>query len=208
MLICFFPSGNILDLVFTTDDDRVCDISSQPPLPGSHHCPVVFSVVFQSSTEILEDCPSSKFAWSKGRYTAMSDELSEVDWELAFFDLTADECYTIFLDILYELILKHVPKLKPSNKQEWLSKPPRELKRRRAEAWTCYKLTREQLGRHHLQTTEALNRFKIINVTYRRFASTKQAEYELKISKLLAVAPKIFHSYIRRKKKVARVLVL
>ena len=41
----FFPSGNVLDLVLTTEDDRVIDVSYDPPLPRCHHAPVIIQYI-------------------------------------------------------------------------------------------------------------------------------------------------------------------
>ena len=41
----FFPSGNTLDLIFTSDREAVVELTSFAPLPRCHHCPVVFKLV-------------------------------------------------------------------------------------------------------------------------------------------------------------------
>lgn len=43
----FLPSGNILDLVFTSDPDRVVNIQCHPPFPHCHHTLIQFSYLFQ-----------------------------------------------------------------------------------------------------------------------------------------------------------------
>ena len=44
-----FPeSGNILDLVLISEQDRIGSINMLAPLPGRDHCHVVFDCVFQS----------------------------------------------------------------------------------------------------------------------------------------------------------------
>ena len=67
----FFPAGSTLDLVFTSDEDRVIDVNALAPFPGCHHCPVVCRLVFQ-----FEDSSSdsaSSFCWERGNYAGMSD---------------------------------------------------------------------------------------------------------------------------------------
>ena len=41
----FLPSGNVLDLLLTTDADVVGSIDVLPPLPRCHHSPLVFEYV-------------------------------------------------------------------------------------------------------------------------------------------------------------------
>ena len=42
----FFSSGNVLDLVLTSEDDSISFIEDLPPLPGCGHCGVTFGCSF------------------------------------------------------------------------------------------------------------------------------------------------------------------
>ena len=53
----FFPAGNVLDIVLSTDDDRVFDVVSEPPFPACHHVPVLFKVAFQIEDSECEQDP-------------------------------------------------------------------------------------------------------------------------------------------------------
>lgn len=43
-------SGNILDLVLTTEPDCIASISVEAPLPGCDHCPVVLDYIVSYDT--------------------------------------------------------------------------------------------------------------------------------------------------------------
>ena len=47
----FYPSGNILDLVLTSEEDRIGDLELLPPFPNCGHCAVIFYYNFQFTSE-------------------------------------------------------------------------------------------------------------------------------------------------------------
>ena len=44
----FLTSGNILDIVLSSEDDRIGIIEVRPPFPSCSHMPVCFTYVFQN----------------------------------------------------------------------------------------------------------------------------------------------------------------
>ena len=195
----FFPSGNTLDLVLTSEEDRVLEVESAPPLPGCHHCPVIIQLIFQFSSPDVEECEG--LSWSRGNYDVMSDELFGVDWENIFDGLNSAECYQLLCTKLMELVLEHVPKRTPNKKPSWLSRPPGSLRRRRKRAWENFKQLRRSLGANHADVLESFRKYAEVNRVYKNYSRSHQCEYEIKLADLLSVAPKAFHSYIRSKKK-------
>ena len=98
----FFPSGNTLDLILCSDVDRFLDVECVSPLPNCYHCPVVGRMIYQTS--ILEgDGAIEKFAWSRGDYDALLEDLFDVDWETLFEGLSVDDCYQEFCNKVWEL---------------------------------------------------------------------------------------------------------
>ena len=96
----FFPSGNTLDLILTSEDDRVIDVFALSPLPGCHHSPVVCRLVFQFGVIDSLDGDRSSLSWGRGDYVGMSEELAHIDWETLFYDLDVNQSFNIFRDIL------------------------------------------------------------------------------------------------------------
>ena len=57
------------------------------------------------------------------------------------------------------------------------------------------------MGRSHADVVEAWDQYSFINREYRTYSLEKQKDYEENLVKNLKLCPKLFHSYIRRKKK-------
>ena len=104
----FIPSGNTLDLIFTTETDRVFEVFSSEPLPGCHHTPVYCSLIFQWDPPTDNGSNERNRDWARGNYEFMSSELAEYDWYYLFHDASVDTCYKILLDIL-GIHLKYSP---------------------------------------------------------------------------------------------------
>ena len=98
----FLSSDNVLDLVLTSNEDRVCDVYSLPVLPKCQHYPVVCEMVYEDKQKEDENIP--KLAWHKTKFNKINQKLLNIDWEMLFQDLDADSCYILFRDIIVELI--------------------------------------------------------------------------------------------------------
>ena len=195
----FLQSGNILDLVLTSGDDSVYDLSTLPPMPGCQHVPVVFDfLAVESACRDRE--VKSRYKWYGGDFSAMNDELAVVDWDSMFYDLSVEDCYSLFCNTLSRLVATYVPVME-CRLPRWQMPPPRSLMRRRAAAWRKFKCKRASLGRRHLSTEAALEDYLDLNRVYRSHDRVSQCNYEGNLAKKLPTCPKLFHSYIRRKKK-------
>ena len=195
----FLQSGNILDLVLSSSPDAVCDLQTLPPMPGCQHIPVVFSYLAMESECAIRG-EVSKYLWYKGDYSSMNEELAVVDWDSMFSNRTVEDCYSLFCSTISRLVQLYVP-LVEQRPPRWQLPPPRALIRSRAAAWAEYKSKRVSLGRKHSSTEEALEIYLAINRSYRAHSRDSQCKYECELAKKLKSSPKLFHSYIRRKKK-------
>lgn len=197
-------SGNTLDLLLTTESDRIGDVSVEPPLPACDHCPVIFDYVFETAG-IQADEPSicDKLIWHKGNYTRISEDLSEVDWNFEFAHLSVSDMYERFVHIVTNLVKDYVP-VKPLQPKcravPWKVTPPGGLIRHRRQAWQSYKDIRHRLGRRSGAAVDAYSRFCNVNRQCKTFAVTSQGRYEAGLIDVWKENPKLFHSYIRSKK--------
>ena len=197
----FLPSGNILDLVFTSDEDIVSDVEVLAPLPGCHHCPVVVTLLPHRNDPGISPLNTHRM-WHRADYGRMCEYLQTVDWMGEFVDLSAADCYQVFVDVLSEVIDMFVPSVESSpGRPPWIAKPPRSLINDRSRAWTRYKLLRGELGRTHHQVVGAYDDFRSLNTDYRHYSRTKQCEHERKLASALRESAKPFHAYIRRRKE-------
>ena len=198
----FFPSGNVLDLVFSSESESVLDFFVLPPLPNCYHSPVIIQYVvpLQLPKDVIN---INTRMWYKGNYQDMNEELCVFDWDAEFEDMSVDECFKRFLEILGVLVSKYVPSRESdcSKKPSWLFPPPRSFMRLRTSAWNDFKQLRSRLGRQSAAVVSAWEKYSSINREYRNYSLNKQWEHELRLAKDLSKMPKLFHGYIRRKKK-------
>ena len=195
----FFPSGNTLDLVLSSEEGRILDVECGTPFPGCHHCPVVARMVYQFAVPEVEK--TDAWSWSKGDYDSFSDALFEVDWELLFDGLNSSDCYHIFCAIVLEMVPEFVPKQGLRRKDGWLARPPGSLVRRLKSSWRRFKELRAEFGRSHSVAQEAFNVYREVNLEYKNYSRLHQEKHEKRLIELLPVAPKAFHSYLRSRKK-------
>jgi hypothetical protein len=198
----FVSSGNVLDLFLTSELDRVGDVEVLAPLPRCSHSPVICDYLFENVSEPDDGTRHSlRYSWHRGNYGAISEALSRVDWPLEFVHLDVDEAYSVFLDILRRLIDLHVPLAGDSPKVPWSVRPPHEMKVRKAHAWNEYKISRGGFGRNDHRTLEALAVFHDINHQFRNYVLASRSQYEEYLMHRYSESPKLFHAYVRRKKK-------
>ena len=119
----YTSSGNTLDLILTSEEDRVLDVQVLDPLPGCDHSPVVCDVVFQFGEAWSDYHSMESRLWSRGRYNEISASLLEMDWDLAFEGLSGVEANILFLDKMYELIDKFVPLRNLKKRGMWTAPP-------------------------------------------------------------------------------------
>ena len=196
----FYPSGNILDLVFSSDVDTIESVEVGAPLSGCHHCPVLFSYSLGRSVSRVPVEGEARRLWFRGNYSVMMEELDRIDWDGLFLGCGVEACYSSFLDKLQELIDIYVPLgIAPDN--FWCCAPPRSLLRSKSRAWDNFKAVRREFGRNSLETEQAFSVFQAANREVRLYSLSRQRDYELNLLKRSRAIPKLFHSYIRRKKK-------
>ena len=190
-------SDNILDLILSTEHDRISSVSVLPQIPHCDHCPVSFCYNFDFSTS--SENPVMKFTWHKGDYTKIALELSEIDWDFEFSYLNVQAKYTRFLDILLPLVNRYVPK--NTAKHEFrVVKPPRDLLVRRGNVWNEYKNDRRRYGRNSAEAHASLELFNGLNYNYRNYSITSQISYEDSMTGQFLVYRKALYSYMRSKK--------
>jgi len=195
----FLPSGNVLDLVLTSEPDRIGDVRTLAPLPRCRHTPVVFDYLFQFDP-LGPPLRSVRHLWHRGDYGSISSALSAVDWDLEFSYSSIDDDFVLFCAILKSLIDRFVPNRYGGPAIPWSVRPPRALLGQRSEAWRNFKASRREFGRRDGRTAAAMTVFTDFNFRYRNYALLSRSRYEADLADRAVDTPKLFHSYIRRKK--------
>ena len=99
----FVHSGNILDLVLTTESDRVGDVRVLTNFSRCDHCPVVLQYYFQTGVEIVTTS-KCKYSWHRGNYNRINSVLEDIDWDYEFCDISVDSMFSRLKSILSHLI--------------------------------------------------------------------------------------------------------
>ena len=194
----FWPSGNVLDLVLTSEPELIGEVSVLAPLPHCHHGPVVFVLYAAESSDPVKPIR----LWFKGNYSELGEELSLLDWRGLFEGLPFEDCYHKFIDIIHELIDRFVPMVNArSRTPAWMKQPSRQLVREKSRAWVAYKQARQVHGRVSEVTESAWDAFALANSELRNYSIRERRNYEESLAGALGENPKLFHGYIRRKKK-------
>ena len=123
-----FPSsGNTLDLLLTTETDRIGNVSVFEPLPACDHCPILFDYVFEGEATTYMSQNHCNFAWHRGNYSKLNEILSEVDWNFELLHLNACNSFDRFADIVRSGIKECIPKrsTKVTDKPPWRTNLPK-----------------------------------------------------------------------------------
>ena len=195
----YVPSGRTLDLVLTSESDRVGSLSVCPPFPGCGHAVIEFTYCFRMQEHL--DTGGSSRLWHSGRYDRVNAYLSGLDWDLEFQFLDVERMFDHFRSVLLTLVDTYIPLKRVDHRgRPWPVRAPRGLLQRRTELWTDYKSVRRSWGRRSPEALQALQLFLEVNFEYRNFAVSSQIGYERSLADQLTHSPRLFHSYIRRKK--------
>lgn len=200
----FVSSGNILDLVLSTESDRIMDLNVFPPFPNCGHALVNVDYLFHlgnsgnwSETKSVR----TSFCWSRGRYAQMNASLSQVDWDFEFMHLDVNETNEVFCKIFHDHIKTFVPNCTPRPfSLPWERNIPPHLSRGRTNCWREYKALRAQWGRQSHQALQALYRFNTKNLELKYLMLNRRIDYEVGLLNQYKEKPKLFHAYIRGKK--------
>ena len=199
-----FPrSSNILDLILSTEDDRVASVQILAPLPGCDHCPTLCHYVFDHVTASHNAFAGPRRRWHKGRYDLIARRLEAVDWDHELNFRSCQGAYDRFVEIVTPLVEDFVPisdTRRHTSRPPWHTNPPSSMRNRRKEAWLRFKETRFRLGRNSVAARETLRSFLHANHALKNYALCSQSEFEKHLIQELNTNPKQFHAYIRRKK--------
>ena len=194
----FVFSDNILDLVLTSEEDRLGDVTVHPTLPGCGHSPLTFCYHFMRPLA-PNISGSVRRAWHRGNYGLIEESVAGVDWSYEFSELSLSEMLSRFGCIIGPLIDLHIPVHDPKS-QGARFRPPGELVRARKSSWTNYKNVRSRYGRRSGEAAVALADFQQHNLLFRRFFNDAVVSYEQSLAANLKENCKLFHKYVRSKK--------
>ena len=113
----FVDSTNILDLMLTTEFDRIRAVSVLEPYPRCHHCPIVCEYVLQLTGDKEEEVVEKRL-WSKGDYTKLSGSILAVNFE--FNDRSVNNCFLYLVGVLQASVDRCVPISSQTHVPVWM----------------------------------------------------------------------------------------
>lgn len=199
----FIYSDNTLDLILTTESDRILNAKTIPPFhPKCGHLLIVFEYLFQSLAINSQNRSSPNILqWSKADNKSIRRELLHIDWDYEFLNETVSTNYSSFLNMTSDIINRHVPVVPQRPRNPWKPKPCPSMKRRLSEKWNDYKSTRTLYGRSSTQASTKLLIFKQQLTANDLDLKGQRKAYEEHLVDQLSSNPKKLHGYIRDKKK-------
>ena len=195
----FIISGNTLDLILTSEHDRIGEISALPPLPGCNHTPLICDYIFMHASSNHQTAISKKRDWVRGKYSRINSHIRDIDWDSEFEGLDLDSQTARFSVILDDLIAAYVPLTRPQKSFSKL-RPPCQMTKKRKHTWNSFMEAKRLHGRKSLSASIALERYKRANWEYKNYLINYQINYENSLSESFGSNPKAFHKYIRSKK--------
>ena len=196
---------NILDLLFTNNDDLLCNISRQASAL-SDHCLITATTRhnFQLSScprTAANDMPLlSAFNLNKANWTEIRSFLSKIDWNEILRDKSNTEIIDIISNLLYEALELFCPRYKnPPGRKNYIIPRDRRIlfRQRKRKKKILQKLTPGSARALRIST-------EILDIEQRLKASL-EAENSAEENKVISLIPgndKAFYSYANKHQKV------
>ena len=194
-------SDNILDLVFTSECDRVGNICFAAPFSTCDHIPILFNYQYCQSPSPGKHNPNLNYDWIKSDFSAMDALFDTIDWDLLLDEFHIKASNSAFIQqVLTARDLFTPPKSPRGLCEPWLKSIPSSFKSDVKAYWSNYKHRRAAFGRHAIETQRAWCEYRAKSRSLKSATTKAIATYELSLVKSRANL-KPFHRYIRRKKK-------
>ena len=178
-------TSNLLDLVLSSEEDMVYDLSYHSPLGESDHVILEFHVNFKQN-EVRK--PPERNIY-KADYEAINKDVNDQNWE-DVFNSSFENDYNTFLDTLQNSLEKHSP-LKANNtkkKNIYMTSDAMRLKNKKRRLWKRYLYTKSNYDRQNF-----INSKNILRATTRKL----RREYERNLAKMVKSKPKDFWRYAK-----------
>jgi len=112
-------TSNILDLVFTREEEEIKDLVIEAPLGHSDHAVITFRMCCDKEVTVTN---TVKYLYDKGDYHSMFQELSRINWKQQLHDNFKDDTekqWQFFKRKYMDLVNKYIPKkhLQRTNRQ-------------------------------------------------------------------------------------------
>ena len=196
----FLRSNNILDLILTTENDRISHLSLIDPFPGCDHFPITFEYSFCTFADSgsRNFSINLKFNFFKGNYNTINSYLNDIDWDDKFSGLGIEEAHNCFISILHDAFQNFLPlkQLVNSKKPPWTRSIPKSVKQNKRQAWLKYKDACSRFGRLSPIALRLWHAFRSLSIEFGCTVQQCVSNYEKSLVSSNNSDSKCFHSYL------------
>lgn len=182
---------NILDLVFSTEEGMVGDISVEEPLGTGDHSMVFFA--FYGLVNGENSIFKSGLNYSKANYKGISDILRIVNWDNEFVGLDTNDMWERFKFYMTDAIKKYIPEFKPKgyqdNRNMWYTKEIDKFRKMKFKCWDKY--IKSKLPEDEANFKIALNKFT-------NEVRKAKMNFEVKLAQEAKSDSKPFFQYVKK----------
>ena len=158
----------------------------------THHPPVMVSLHTDIAETFIDEFDPNEYDFRRVNYDAINNELSAADWTPICSCANLDEAVDKFTFKIRELIMKHVPLVRPRRKPVWGNMELTRLNRKRKSTLRAYQKMKNASNR--IRFTTASRAYKTLNKRlYLNYIN--KTEHNLRLN------PKSFWRFINSKRK-------
>ena len=179
-------SGNILDLLISSDDDMVQCVQVEGRLGKSDHEMILATIG-------IPPCKGKKTEYSrdfrKARFIEMRGCARGVDWVGQFYGKSLEENWTFLKDFLSEMVEVYVPlkRNRSGRAPAWIDSEVKQAVREKKKAWDRWKKTRKE---------EEKTNYKKWEIKVKKLVKNRKNTLERQIARDCKSNPKRFYSFI------------
>ncbi len=180
---------NILDLVLTTEEGMVSEVTVSSPIAMSDHNVVKF--LLHCGTNIKNET-DMRLNYNKANYFQICEKLSQVDWEEKFKNKNVEQMWDIFLQLLFQNRDEFVPKkvIYKRKYPKWIKGSVIRNIRKRNKAWERFVLA---------PSYDKKSKYKQLRNDTNKMIKKAKREFEALLADKIKYDPKSFYAYIKSK---------
>ena len=178
-------SGNLLDLVLTSDEDMVREVRMLGKIGSSDHEAMMVDMGTGATSEAEERWMRN---YDRGDYKKMRQEVN-LNWDIEFEGLGVEERWNRMEEVIESAMEKCIPwkKLSANRRPRWITGDIQRLIREKRKAWTRWKRNRSEMEKANYKKLEARVKKAIRN---------SKKSLEKAVAKNAKSDPKTFFAYI------------
>ena len=183
--------NNILDLVISSEETMIHNLSIDEHLANSDHNIVSFRLVIE--TEIKTN-RQGRYDYNKTNYNQLLDSLKSLDWDKKLSNFSVEEMWCTFKEYLMHEANNCTPTVKNRAVRypKWMTREARRARNYKYKMWKRFQGSQSY--------NDKIEYKRALNIATSTFRDAKR-HFEVKLSRECKTNPKSFYAYVRSKSK-------